>query len=92
MTRIFFAILKEVKRKDGVSTTLPAMLRSGEYLVYDEDQFKAGVVQTATALLVTSKTKRFGMPKFTIEECTDALTKAFDQKVAELQEQTIHLP
>ena len=92
MTRIFFAILKEVKRKDGVSTTLPAMLRSGEYLVYDDKQFKAGMMHAAAALLLGSKVKRFGTPKFTVEECVDALNKAFDQKVAELQEQTIHLP
>ena len=92
MTRIFFAILKEIKRKDGTVETLPATLRSGDYLVYDEAQFRDSVVQSTQALLLSSKTKRFGVPKFTAEECTKAIIKAFDQKVEELKDQTIFLP
>lgn len=90
MTRVFFAILKEICIKNGrgevTSNTYPVCLKDGTYVVYDNREFIEGVLSRVEVEL--SKKEKFWRG-FTRREIKTAVSKGINGKIRELKHMTI---
>lgn len=97
MTKIFFAILKEISTKGGTELT-PARMQNGEFAVYNEKQFLESVVKRTTEKLFArglTKKKWYKADKssmmFTLDEIQEDVKAAFEDKVYEVKALAIHV-
>ena len=90
MTRVFFAILKEVYTKDkkgnSTSNVYPTCLRDGTYVVYDNREFIEGVLSRVEIELL--KKERFWR-KPSMKEIKNAVVKGINGKIRELKHMTV---
>jgi hypothetical protein len=90
VTRVFFAILKEIytmdKRGNSTSNVYPTCLKDGTFVVYDNREFIEGVLsRVETELLKKEKFWR----GFTMKEIKMAVAKGINGKIRELKNMTI---
>jgi len=98
VTRVFFAVLKEISiaNKNGdVSKSLhPTTLSDGSYVCYDDEEFMHGVIDHAQAVLKERRFRKkwYQRKGYTYADVIFAIRVAMIRKTTELRNMTIRVP